>query len=457
MRTVSGEGRKQARLGPWPLLLLIAWGLGVMASFTPATGQPLGACARLETSPGVYSVGQMVNFTFHNNCAQTVDLSNTAPYVIYDSLGSPVFQPIALTVITSVPSGGSMSWDWNQRDQNNNQVPAGTYAVVLKTMNAGSYATSFGIQQPPNIPPTITSLSDSPDPVLRPNPLTLTASGVNDLDGSVSRVEFYRDANGNGALEVETDILLGSDTSSSGGWGWSGATAGFPLGLNTYFARAQDNGGDWSSAVSSVGTVTDEGRVTVSIDAPEDVRQGSDFLAQVNITRVVNLDAYQFDVIYNPAVLLVTDVTDGRIDSTAAPIAMWGFIPIETQGRIRVLGNFPGFTGITGSGYLVQIRFLVVGSPGQGSNIILSNGLLFNNMGNQIGPVSWGGDSVSVVAFLPGDADKNGSINMGDITKVERIILGLDPPALSADANKDASINMGDVTKIERVILELIS
>jgi hypothetical protein len=44
-------------------------------------------------------------------------------------------------------------------------------------------------------------------------------------------------------------------------------------------------------------------------------------------------------------------------------------------------------------------------------------------------------------------------VNMGDTTKVERIILGQDSLTPGADANEDGVMNMGDVTKIERIIL----
>ncbi|MBA7655021.1 hypothetical protein ES703_62918 [subsurface metagenome] len=53
----------------------------------------------------------------------------------------------------------------------------------------------------------------------------------------------------------------------------------------------------------------------------------------------------------------------------------------------------------------------------------------------------------------PGDANLDGVIDMSDVTKVERIILGLDDPTRWADANQDGEINMADVTKIERIIL----
>jgi subtilase family serine protease len=55
----------------------------------------------------------------------------------------------------------------------------------------------------------------------------------------------------------------------------------------------------------------------------------------------------------------------------------------------------------------------------------------------------------------PGDANGDGSVTMADVTEVERVILGLDPPTPGCDANGDGIINMADVTKIERIILGL--
>jgi hypothetical protein len=54
-----------------------------------------------------------------------------------------------------------------------------------------------------------------------------------------------------------------------------------------------------------------------------------------------------------------------------------------------------------------------------------------------------------------GDANGDGKVNIGDVTKVERVILGLDPVTCASDANGDGFVNMGDVTKIERLILGL--
>jgi PKD repeat protein len=144
--------------------------------------------------------------------------------------------------------------------------------------------------------------------------------------------------------------------------------------------------------------------VTVSIAAPDEpVDSGSEFVATVSITEVTDLDSFQFDISYDPGVIEVTDVSNGVIGSTAVPVAMWSFLPPETQGIVEVLGNMPGVAGITGSGYLAEIHLHVIGLPGSTSDISLSNGKLFDNMGTQIAVTQWGGDSVRVsgVATAP--------------------------------------------------------
>jgi uncharacterized delta-60 repeat protein len=63
------------------------------------------------------------------------------------------------------------------------------------------------------------------------------------------------------------------------------------------------------------------------------------------------------------------------------------------------------------------------------------------------------GDSDTTVT--PGDGNGDGSVNALDITKVERVIVGLDAETLGADANGDGNINAMDITKIELIIAGL--
>ena len=65
------------------------------------------------------------------------------------------------------------------------------------------------------------------------------------------------------------------------------------------------------------------------------------------------------------------------------------------------------------------------------------------------------GGIVIITEVLLGDANNDSEINALDITKVERIIAGLDAQAPGADANQDSNINALDITKMERVIAGL--
>lgn len=69
--------------------------------------------------------------------------------------------------------------------------------------------------------------------------------------------------------------------------------------------------------------------------------------------------------------------------------------------------------------------------------------------------VNWGTPADTDDPIIRGDADMNGKVNMGDVTMVERMVLGLNLKTMNADANKTKAVDMGDVTKIERIILGL--
>lgn len=134
--------------------------------------------------------------------------------------------------------------------------------------------------------------------------------------------------------------------------------------------------------------------VTVSIDAPAEVDAGTSFIARVSINDVPNFDACNYDVTYDPTVLEVTDVTAGMVDGTTIPVDIWGEI---TPGRIRVIENIPEVPGVSGSGYLAEIHFHVVGEYCDISDIALSNGVLSDNTATEI-PATWLQDLVHVTA-----------------------------------------------------------
>jgi hypothetical protein len=125
-----------------------------------------------------------------------------------------------------------------------------------------------------------------------------------------------------------------------------------------------------------------------------------------------------------------------------------------SPGTYRVVQNVPGLTGVSGSGYLAILHFHVIGSEGDSSAITLSNGTLSDAQAVEI-EATWVGDSVSITSALAGDANGDGVVNALDITKAERIIVGLDLETPGADANGDGVVNALDITKLERIIVGL--
>ncbi len=190
---------------------------------------------------------------------------------------------------------------------------------------------------------------------------------------------------------------------------------------------------------------------TVTVNAPEEVLEDSDFTVTIDVSQVENFDACNYDVTFDPLVLQLDDVTSGLIDSTAIPVDFYNEI---SPGTYRVIQNVPGLSGVSGSGYLAVWHFHAIGSGGDSSTINLSNGMLSDNLAEAI-EATWVGDSVSISSIAPGDANGDGNINALDVTKVERIIAGLDAETSGADANQDGNVNALDVTKIELIIAGL--
>ncbi|MGA8849840.1 MAG: thioredoxin domain-containing protein [Dehalococcoidia bacterium] len=60
-------------------------------------------------------------------------------------------------------------------------------------------------------------------------------------------------------------------------------------------------------------------------------------------------------------------------------------------------------------------------------------------------------DSINVTLILLGDANGDGAVNTGDITKVKRIYFGMDPTTNRADVNGDGKIDTGDITAIRLI------
>ena len=135
------------------------------------------------------------------------------------------------------------------------------------------------------------------------------------------------------------------------------------------------------------------GPIQVRVNAPERVKAGETFNATIDVDNVIDFNLGQFDLSFDSSVVNVTDIADGSLDGTTVPVDEWEFVDKNT---IRAILEFPGITGVSGSGYLVKISFEVKGEEGDESVLDISNGIFYNNKVEEI-PAEWIDDEVSVL------------------------------------------------------------
>ena len=143
-----------------------------------------------------------------------------------------------------------------------------------------------------------------------------------------------------------------------------------------------------------------EGEVPVTVDASDQVDVGVNFIVTVTIGAVTNFDACDYEVHFDSTVITLTNVTNGSVCGTTIPVI--GINEIA-PGRVKVVENVPGFPGVTGSGYLAELHFHIVGSSGSSSTINLEEGCLSDNTATEI-PATWIGATVGVFShrtYLP--------------------------------------------------------
>jgi len=148
----------------------------------PTTPAPTGM---LSLSKPQYKQGEAVEMYLESTGATSIQLPNTAPWVVYKIEGGlfEVYTPNSTEVITEVTD--HMSWIWDQKNNLDERVSEGSYKIVLHTINAGEYSASFTITgeaatetpvtQPPTTQPTTT---ESPLASLLENPIVLIGGAL---------------------------------------------------------------------------------------------------------------------------------------------------------------------------------------------------------------------------------------------------------------------------------------
>jgi peptidyl-prolyl cis-trans isomerase A (cyclophilin A) len=167
-----------------------------------------------------------------------------------------VVDKLTYTATTDAPTLLSLSVSGTGLTINFMPNQTGTAHITIRATDVGGTYTESTFAVAVNTavnPPSIQSLGASPDPFQRGAELTLTAKSVTSFPGkTLTKVEFFRDSNGNGILEPGTDQYLGDGTKNTSDWTIQLATVGWTAGPTKFFARAQDS----SSTGSSPSAVT---------------------------------------------------------------------------------------------------------------------------------------------------------------------------------------------------------
>ncbi len=184
------------------------------------------------------------------------NLVNVAPG---DFVSVGITRSTELTYTVTSSNSGLVTGSINNNQLTLNPVAnqAGTATITVRATSVtgefveDSFVISIGQA------PTLAGLTLSSFTVTRPASVAASVSGAADADGSIVRVEYFRDSDNNGVFNPDTDQLLG--TSTTGPTFISGvSTASFPGGIARLFARAIDNTGLISAPVT----------VTLNVVAP---------------------------------------------------------------------------------------------------------------------------------------------------------------------------------------------
>ena len=107
--------------------------------------------------------------------------------------------------------------------------------------------------------------------------------------------------------------------------------------------------------------IAQEATVTVTVNAPaEYVEEEGTFVATIDVDGVTDFSAGNFDLSFDSRVVEVSDVKEGEINGEEISISMWDLLDADTVGvdiKVEPLGK----KCASGSGYLAEIKFKVIG------------------------------------------------------------------------------------------------
>jgi len=164
------------------------------------------------------------------------------------------------------------------------------------------------------------------------------------------------------------------------------------------------------------------------------------------------LKAMEFTVTYNAAALKLVDVKDGGLFGSFA----WNAGAARTGSAIITLGGENEIADTTTNGTAVTLVFEIVDAS-ENANVSVSymSGDVYSGDTGAMDVVIDNG-SVAIKTFMLGDVNKDGVVDIKDVTILRRYLAGtvaadtVDAPA--ADCNEDGVVDIKDVTILRRYL-----
>jgi hypothetical protein len=174
--------------------------------------------------------------------------------------------------------------------------------------------------------------------------------------------------------------------------------------------------------------------VIVSVDAP-DYELSDTFDVEIKIKDVYELDTGEFHLLFDPNVVDVTDVTAGDIGDMNVGFTTKRSDKIQGIGIIQVTFDIRGTAGVSGSGSLATVGFVVTGTDGTCSCLNISNpDRLFNPITDFYEGKLWAGSADEITAKC-----ENGIVCIGDPSFFD------DPP--DSDNSTDSNTSPRDTAE----------
>lgn len=181
---------------------------------------------------------------------------------------------------------------------------------------------------------------------------------------------------------------------------------------------------------------------------PQMVYLGQNLTVEVTIETETSTAGWSFDVSYNPKILSFQAATiRDFLGADSDKIYFEPGIPDNDRGLIRRLLAtclFPG--GSKGTGQLVELSFKTIGIGK--SDFELKNAQLGAPNG-QILPAQISNSVITVISILPGDANRDGQVDVLDLVTVGRHF-SQEGDKLPGDVNADGQVNILDLVMVAK-------